>query len=54
MTTKKAKARNYEELEMKEKATRQIMAKQKRALEVVALDTKGRALAMAVKQPHPL
>jgi hypothetical protein len=34
---------------MKENDTRKLMAKQKKALEVATLDTKGRLLAIAVK-----
>ncbi len=51
-TAKNAKARNHEKLEMKEKATRTLMAKQKKTLEVAALETKGHDLAIAVKQPY--
>ena len=53
-TKKNAKPRNYEDLELKEKATIKLRAKQKKALEVAALETKWRALAIAVKQSHPL
>ena len=52
-TAKNAKPRNYEDLKLKEKATIKLIAKQKKAIEVAAMDTKGRALALAVKQPHP-
>jgi hypothetical protein len=39
---------------LKEKARIKLMTKQKNALEVAAMETKGRALAIEVKQPHPV